>query len=325
MPRDDRRLRSLSLCSGIGGLDLALAEHCRTVGYCEREAFAQAVLLARMEDASLDRAPIFSDLERFPSRAFRGAVDIVVSGFPCPPFSQAGKQLGADDERYLWPLIRRVLVGTRAPLAFLENVWGAVRHPDGLGRWLSDLDRLGFDAEWQVVRASDVGAPHERSRVFVLAYRNEQGRGLIRSLGLFDGERATLRNDANGCDQDVANTRPRWRILAQQFWDEAQPNAGATGEYVGDADAIRWREGSGRRLDAAGRTRSFETSRPSWPPLQDDADGWRQYIESGGPQPAIRRGADGPPNRVDRLRALGNAVVPAQARAAFRLLAGRLR
>ncbi len=309
-------LHSLSLCSGVGGLDLGLSRWCRTVGYVERDAYAQAVLLARMEDSSLDRAPVWPDLERFPARAFRGAVDLLFSGFPCPPFSAAGKRLGAEDERHLWPLVRALAVRTGSPLLFLENVWGAVRHPDGLGSWLADLARLGFDAEWAVVRASDVGAYHERARVFVLAYKHGRGLEELRRVWLLDRERQALGHDADGRGEDVGHAECARRAQANGRALDAGAQPGARGEPLVYADVAR--------LEGRSAERSRAHQRPPFPPGPEDAGGWRDWIEAGGPEPAVRRDADGVPARMDRLRCLGNAVVPAQAEYAFELLAGRI-
>lgn len=359
--REEKRLASLELCAGIGGLAAGLSRWCRTVGYVERDAYAQAVLLARMEDAALDRAPVWPDLERCPARAFRGAVDILVAGFPCPPFSAAGKRLGAEDERHLWPLVRALAVRSGSPLLFLENVWGAVRHPDGLGSWLADLARLGFDAEWAVVRASDVGAPHERARVFVLAYQHGRGLEELRRVWLLDRERQALGNDADrrgarvaaqgyvqvdaGRLADAERGRHHGRSLDEgrlAVWGTA---SSGTSEEVGHAERARRAQTNGRALDAGaqlgargwplvyadvarleGRSadRRRADQRASFPPGPEDAGGWREWIAAGGPQPAVRRDADGVPARMDRLRCLGNAVVPAQAELAFELLAGRV-
>jgi DNA (cytosine-5)-methyltransferase 1 len=102
----DAWLFGLSLCSGAGGLDLrlhlALPEY-RTVGHVERDAYAAAILVARMEDAALDPAPVWDDVATFDCRPWRGAVDIVTAGYPCQPFSVAVKRRGADDPRHLWP------------------------------------------------------------------------------------------------------------------------------------------------------------------------------------------------------------------------------
>jgi len=116
-------LRGLSVCSGIGGLELAikivLGDGYRTVAYVERDAYAAATLVERMEEQALDIAPIWSDLLTFDCRRWRGLVDLVVGGFPCQPWSYAGKRKGIDDSRWLWPAIARIVRELRPRLVFL--------------------------------------------------------------------------------------------------------------------------------------------------------------------------------------------------------------
>ena len=109
---DDTCLFGLSLCSGAGGIDLGLTlalPGYRTVGHVERETYAAATLVARMADAALDQAVIWDDIASFDGKPWRGAVDIVSAGYPCQPFSVAGKRRGADDPRHLWPQVARIL------------------------------------------------------------------------------------------------------------------------------------------------------------------------------------------------------------------------
>ena len=166
-------LRALELCAGYGGFSLGLREHdVSTVAYVERDSYAAAVLVARMEEKRLDQAPIWDDLCTFDGAAWRGRVDIVTAGFPCQPFSSAGKQLGLDDERWIWPWIARIIADVQPRYVFLENVTGLIRA--GLGHVLTDLAELGFDAEWGVLSAADVGAPHRRQRVWILADADDE-------------------------------------------------------------------------------------------------------------------------------------------------------
>lgn len=281
-------LRSLGLCAGIGGLELGLARWCKPVCLVERDAFAAACLVEGMEQAELDQAPIHDDLRHFDGRRWRGAVDLITAGYPCQPFSYAGKRNGHADERHLWPEVYRILQECDAPLLFCENVRGHLSL--GFADVLADLAAIGFDAEWVCVRASDVGAPHERDRLFFLAYSNERGRESVRLCGLLDGERQVRRDDADGCHEGVAH--PDFPRL-----EERQPRA------------------EPRALPSA------------WPPGPDDADGWREYLASGGPaptQPAVRRGSARAAVLVDSLRCLGNAVCPPQAEAAFEELVRRI-
>lgn len=144
----------------------------RCVAHVERDAHAASDLVARMEDAALDQAVIWDDLESFDGRAWRGRVDCITAGFPCQPWSSAGKQGGTSDERWLWPIIARIIRDAEPELVFLENVPGLVSG-GGLHFVLDDLAESGFDAEWLHLRARDVGASHQRERVFLLACRGQ--------------------------------------------------------------------------------------------------------------------------------------------------------
>lgn len=164
-------LRTLSLFAGVGGLDIALdiatGGRSRTVGYVERDSYAAATLVARMADETLDRAPVWSDVTTFDGRPWLDAVDCVVAGFNCQPFSAAGRKLGLEDERWLWSDISRIVRECGATLLFFENVPPITKH--GLPTILRDLAEMGFDAEWGCFKASDVGAPHKRERWFLVA------------------------------------------------------------------------------------------------------------------------------------------------------------
>lgn len=175
-------LRTLSLCTGIGGIELGLAsvrpDH-QLVGVVERQAYCAATLVARMEEASLDAAPIWDDLATFDGNRFRGCVDLICAGYPCQPDSVAGARGGADDERWIWPEVCRVIREVGPVFVFVENVPG---HLSGtFGRVLGDLAALGFDAEWDCIPACSVGAPHERDRVFLLAAHPDRLRVWLQS------------------------------------------------------------------------------------------------------------------------------------------------
>ena len=235
----------LALCAGVGGLELGVrlaVPAARTVCYVEREAYNAAVLVARMEGDELDAAPVWDDLGTFDGRAWRGVVDCVTAGFPCQPVSAAGKRLGRDDDRWLWPLVARTVRDVRPRYVFLENVPGLFHA--GFGDVLGSLADLGFAAEWGVFSAAASGAPHYRRRFYLLAYTH----------------------------------------------------------------GLRKREHQGQQSDQRGRSR-YDVLEEVWPT----------------PPPSnVCRVADGVPFRVDRLRALGNAVVPAVAARAWLTLAERL-
>ena len=164
----------LSLCSGAGGLDLGLAiaiPGYRAVGHVERETFAAATLVARMEDASLDQAVVWDDVGTFDGRPWRGAVDIVTAGYPCQPFSVAGKRRGADDPRHLWPHVARIIGEIEPPFVFLENVAHHLRL--GFPEVASGLVGMGYRLAAGLFTAAEVGAPHKRERLFILAIRED--------------------------------------------------------------------------------------------------------------------------------------------------------
>lgn len=175
-----KTITHVSLCSGYGGIDLGLRAALpalRTIAYCEREAFPISILLRRIEEGQLDAGPIHTDLKAFPWELFRDRVGILSGGYPCQPFSAAGNRLGKDDPRHLWPWIREGIAVMRPSQCFFENVDGHISM--GLSTVIGDLEELGYKATWGVFSASEVGAPHQRKRVFILADRigaGSQGR-----------------------------------------------------------------------------------------------------------------------------------------------------
>src|SRR5215831_2394131 len=152
----------LSLCAGIGGLDLGIrvaVPAARTVCFVEREAFAAACLAAQIENGSLDAAPVWSDLLTFDGRPWRGIVDCICAGIPCQPYSVAGRRKGHDDERALWPELVRIVDEVRPALVFLENVPDFTRHFRPVGERLSGM---GYRVERPLyLSAEDVGAPQQ--------------------------------------------------------------------------------------------------------------------------------------------------------------------
>jgi DNA (cytosine-5)-methyltransferase 1 len=292
-------LRSIELCAGYGGFTLGLRDHdVSTVAYVERDSYAAAVLVARMEEERLDHAPIWDDLCTFDGSAWRGRVDIVTAGFPCQPFSTAGLQRGLDDERWIWPDIARIVADVQPRFVFLENVTGLIRA--GLGHVLTDLARLGFNAEWGVLSAAAVGAPHRRQRVWILA----------------DSASVQFGTESKepGVSQRVAGRRDAFSPLP----DMGDADSGRR-ETVGQLTGIIRQ---GILWNADGPKQSME--RVNFPPARDDADGWQRWTASGGPQPAVRRITDGRPvGLADALHLGGNGLVPQVAAEAFRQLSTR--
>jgi len=166
----DNTQNIISFCTGYGGLELGIRRagvDVRVVCNVEIEAFVQANLVAKTEEGRMDNAPIYSDLKTFPAREFRGKVHGLIGGYPCQPFSSAGKRQGEKDPRHLWPYILKHVRAIRPVWCFWENVAGHTTM--GLWRVLSDLEEEGYRTTFGIFSAEEVGAPHQRKRVFILA------------------------------------------------------------------------------------------------------------------------------------------------------------
>jgi DNA (cytosine-5)-methyltransferase 1 len=154
-----------SLCTGYGGLDMAVEAYfqAETIWTCEFDKHASKVIEKRINKPNYGNLKTTKWDEVEP-------IDILTAGYPCQPFSQAGLRKGTEDERHLWPYIKEIIRKLRPSYVVLENVRGHF----GLGfrEVLSGLTAIGYDARWTLIRASEVGAPHRRERLFILAYPN---------------------------------------------------------------------------------------------------------------------------------------------------------
>ena len=175
----------LDCFSGYGGFALGLRlaypdADFHTVAYIEWDKYCQRVIQARIGDGLLDDAPIWDDIKSFDGRPWRGTVDILSAGFPCQPHSNAGLRKGADDDRNLWPDTLRIVGEVGPGLVILENVPGILVGADGRppygGTVVGELAEVGYDAEWRVISAADVGAPHLRKRWWLLSHANGSSR-----------------------------------------------------------------------------------------------------------------------------------------------------
>ncbi|MBA4782100.1 MAG: DNA cytosine methyltransferase [Rhizobiales bacterium] len=273
-------LFGLSLCSGAGGLDLGLTialPGYRTVGHVERETYAAAILVARMEEAALDPAPVWDDVGTFDGRPWRGAVDIVTAGYPCQPFSVAGKRRGADDPRHLWPHVERIIGEVEPPFVFLENVAHHLRL--GFPEVAAGLVGMGYRLAAGLFTAAEVGAPHKRERLFILAHREhdqlaDPARLLRDSLERWEPDRdAAALADAEGkCEREPADETDTLTGSGQ-----ARDEPGDLGCDVADA--------ADRQLSQPGRCPETRERLGRDGPGLADADGdRRQQTERGQPQ-----------------------------------------
>jgi DNA (cytosine-5)-methyltransferase 1 len=201
-----KAITHIGLCAGYGGIELGLQRvipSLRSVALCEIEAYAIANLVAKMEAGLMDPAPIWPDLKTFPWGAFRGRVDILTGGYPCQPFSAAGKRAGKDDPRHLWPWIADGIRLLRPKLCFFENVEGHISL--GLSDVIEDLAGMGYRTTWGLFSASEVGAPHQRKRVFILAYCDSE-RGQLSHWWRFAAESLPIGNGEARGDGQLADS-----------------------------------------------------------------------------------------------------------------------
>ena len=159
------KLKIGSLCTGYGGLDIAVEAYfnAETVWVSEIDKYASKLIQERFNVTN------HGDLKLI-DWANVECIDILTAGYPCQPFSHAGDRKGVNDERHIWPHIKEAISILRPRIVVLENVRGHLTL--GFDVVLKDLTEIGYDARWQLVRASDVGAPHQRARLFVIAYPN---------------------------------------------------------------------------------------------------------------------------------------------------------
>ena len=300
-------MKVLDLFSGIGGFSLGLERAgMTTVAFCEIDPFCRRVLRKHWPGV-----PIFEDV-----RTLRGddvgPVDLICGGYPCQPFSSAGQRRGEEDDRHLWPEFNRLVAELRPTWVCGENVAGHISM--GLDDVLSDLEGQGYACRAFVIPAVAVDAPHRRDRVWIIGHA-DRGR---QPDGAVNDEASGLQALGN------ANGKPNETERRQRSDPAGESSGGrdARGRSVGDAErqvAFRCsRKDTGALantcsagLPGAAQTRQRGSGGAEGALARGAADGgvaatWREWPA----EPGVGRVAHGVPDRVDRLRALGNAVVP---------------
>jgi len=280
------QLNELALFAGAGGGILAgKLLGWRTVCAVEWEPYPASVLCARQNDGFLAPFPIWDDVQTFDGKPWRGIVDVVSGGFPCQDISAAGKGAGIDGERSgMWGEMARIIHEVQPRFAFVEN--SPMLTSRGLGTVLGDLAAMGFDAKWGVLGAADIGANHQRDRIWVV------GKQMAYSTNSGQLRTKCLENNS-----------------ASQRGGKSEDDVDQKSEIFGK-NAIS----KGERLEGWKDRRNIQQAKPrSWESSWSIQDNW-QF------EPNVGRVANGVAARVDRLKAIGNGQVPLCAATAWRIL-----
>jgi DNA (cytosine-5)-methyltransferase 1 len=346
----------LDLFSGIGGFSLAASwtNQIKTVAFCEIDPFCQKVLKKHWPDV-----PIFDDITRLRGDDI-GTADIITGGFPCQPFSCAGKRRGKEDDRYLWPEMLRVISEARPAWVIGENVAGFIGM--GLDDCVSDLENQGYEVQAFVIPACAVNAPHRRDRVWIVANRSntrlkdvrrERQNSILQisntsdtSQQLFDGSGNSGQGwrdeySDSGCNASDTTLRQdhgrRPGIMAEAererecfnpssgIGDQALENAissGMRGRCDGDkagGECSLQAEGpdcnapdtSNQGLPGCERPGSHEQGQTTHGSTPERNHAWDEpWIEAATRLCRVDDGLPRQVDRVNRLKALGNAIVP---------------
>ena len=287
-----KTITHLSLCTGYEGIGLGLKSifpNLREIAYVEREGYCCANLVAKIEKGELDAAPIYTDVKTFPYKKFCGKVSIISGGFPCQSFSAIGKRAATDDPRHLFPYIAEGIKQCQPRVCFFENVAGIITAKTENGKSvlqyvLQKLERLGYTATAGIFSASEVGAPHQRKRVYILGMANGQNIGC---------GRWTRRNtdDKQGFQKQ-----------------KAQKQSVVWGKIAGCSGDIQWPSRPNQKQHQWEQPRVTKQNKSR---LDRAVDGHTS-------------GMDATANRLDRLRLCGNGVVPQTAAKAFLTLINKI-
>ena len=255
----------LDLFSGIGGFSLGLeSTGCfKTLAFCEIEKYPQSILRRHWPGV-----PIYEDIREMDTRGL--FPDIITGGYPCQPFSNAGKQQGEKDPRHLWPDMLRIIKETKPRWVICENVYGHIRL--GLDTVLDDLESEGYTTWSFIIPACSVGAPHERKRVFIVAHSKTVGVQRLWSSWKQESERYGKEKETLCSSKNVANSSVKRSQRQRKHVKPLYSKESKTGKTIKSVNG------------SLGEIWSTE--------------------------PNVGRVANGISSRVDRLKGLGNAIVP---------------
>ena len=289
-----------SLCTGYGGLDMAVEAYFKaeTVWCAEYDKHASKLIEERLGYLN------YGDISKI-NWSNVEPIDILTAGYPCQPFSHAGQRKGVNDERHMWPYIKEAVSVLRPRWLVLENVRGHLSL--GFKEVLKDLAELGYDAKWQIVRASDVGAPHQRARLFIVAYPNSINRGVSSSNDLVTDSTNNRCTSGKSCGSEQTVSRVESDgLVTDSNGDACEKSRRGTSLLLGE---------SSQEQDKANRNEyrfSSEMDRQEVPNTLDQGKLNPKFVEymMGLPNGWV---TDMDLSRTQKLKMLGNGVVPQQA------------
>ena len=276
-------LKHLDLCSGIGGFALGLqsTNYFKTIGFVEIDKFCQKVLTKQFPGI-----PIYEDLKKFKPQEHNLQPDIITSGFPCQPFSVAGKQKGKDDDRNLWQETFRIIKESRPTWFIGENVSGIVKLY--LDTILADLESEGYATRCFNISASSIGAKHQRQRIWIISYTDSRLRG----------GRRTVTSSRTQQDREFSPTQEKSECEVQNLWSKTVGCDVVSGEKEIVTDSNN--TGCQKQWQSKSNEEKQQTIKcNNW---------WEAESELRGVPDGISYGLD--KDRVNRIKALGNAIVP---------------
>jgi DNA (cytosine-5)-methyltransferase 1 len=309
-----------SLCTGYGGLDMAVEAYfnAEMIWCAENDRYASQIITERFNKPNL------GDIKKIDWASVE-PIDILTAGYPCQPFSTAGQRKGVNDERHIWPYINEAIRALRPRYVILENVRGHLTL--GFKEVLSDLAKNGYDARWQIVRASDVGAPHQRARLFVIAYPiGERCENKLSSPQSNEFKQSIIANtDCDACEESRRTDR---EISAKSRGFQSGQNIGQTRCQYGCSCQISGNtdnqsESHHRQMSELGRRfiPRCQMHMQDIPPTLAEGKLNAKFVEymMGLPSGWV---TDMNLSRSQQLKILGNGVVPQQAHYALELLHG---
>jgi DNA (cytosine-5)-methyltransferase 1 len=312
------KLKLLDLFSGLGGFSLGLEStgFFETIAFVEKDEFCQKVLKKNFKNI-----PIEGDIRNVKGEKYRA--DVVTGGFPCQPFSVAGKRKGTDDDRYLWDETIRVVRECKPKWFIGENVEGLVNIQDGmvLRQVQNDLEEEGFEVQCLIIPASGIGAWHQRKRIWIIGYNVSNtntrfGIGENQEIQTRGNTSATSSKDvsntfgklSDGCSSTTRNSKTKFkRMECNQSWNwnEVRSKTERCSEQV--REDVSNSKCIGTQVQTKGKHTSIKmsgsTSQKTW---------WQTQSDLCGVPNGVSYGLD--KNRANRIKALGNSIVPQIAR-----------